>query len=62
MDTAELLASVAASAATDQVAQVLQVYEAVMKVYAASESRYQAALQATSPINGFATSTTGPAQ
>lgn len=62
MDTFELLAAVAAPAATDQVAKVLQVYEAVMKVYTASESQYQAAIQATAPINGFATSTTGRAQ
>lgn len=62
MNTAEILAALSASAATDDVAKTLEVYEAVMRVYAASVVRYQAAIQAAAPINGFATSTSGPAQ
>jgi hypothetical protein len=62
MDTAKILADLQVLPVTDQVARVLEVYEAIMKVYAASELRYQAAIQASAPINGFATSTSGPAQ
>ncbi len=62
MDTAKILADLSAPAVTDQVTKVLEVYEAVMRVYAASEFRYQAAIQAAAPINGFATSTNGPAR
>ncbi len=57
MDTTKILADLSVPPASDQVAKVLQVYEAVMKVYAASALQYQAAIQATSPINGFASST-----
>jgi predicted fused transcriptional regulator/phosphomethylpyrimidine kinase len=63
MDTAKVLADLdlTAPAVTDHVAKALQVYEVVMKVYAASEVRYQAAIQAACPVNGFASSTNGPA-
>lgn len=61
MDTAKLLAELAVRGATDDVTKTLEVYEAVMMVYAASQAQYQAAIQATAPINGFATSTTAPA-
>jgi hypothetical protein len=57
MDTAKILADLPGLALTAEVMKVLEVYEAVMKVYAASEVRYQAAIQAAAPINGFAAST-----
>ncbi len=56
-DTVKFLADLSLPPASDQVAKVLEVYEAVMKVYAASALQYQAAIQAASPVNGFASST-----
>jgi len=48
VDTAKILADLSPPPVTDQVTKVLQVYEAVMKVYAASAFHYQAAIQAAS--------------
>ena len=62
VDTAKILADLSPPPVTDQVTKVLQVYEAVMKVYAASAFHYQAAIRAAAPVNGFATSTSAPAQ
>ncbi len=61
MDTAKILADLSLPPVPEQVAKVLQVYEAVMKVYAASELRYEAAIEGASPVNGFASSTNSPA-
>ena len=62
MDTAEMLAALSTPALADHAAKALQVYEAIMTVYAMSEQRYQAALQVPPPINGFAASTNGHTQ
>jgi hypothetical protein len=62
MDTAKILADLSIPAASEHVTRVLQVYEAVMKVYAASETQYQAALRVHAPVNGFSASTSGPAR
>jgi hypothetical protein len=60
MDTMKILTDLSLPSASEQVTRVLQAYEAVMKVYAVSELRYQAALKTASPINGFASSTNSP--
>jgi hypothetical protein len=60
MDTAKILADLSLPPVSEQVAKVLQVSEAVMKVYAASELRYGAAIEAASPVNGFASATNSP--
>ena len=64
MDTAKILTELElAPGVTDQVAKALEVYEAVMQVYVATELRYQAAIQAAAPpVNGFASATNGPAE
>ena len=55
-----ILADPSIPPASEHVTRALQVYEAVMKVYAASELQYQAAILAVTPINGFASSTNSP--
>jgi len=57
MDVEKTLSELAASQKSTEAERVLQVYERVMKVYAAATLRYEAAIGAGTAINGFSSST-----
>ena len=65
MNVEKTLSELAAFQKSTEADRVLQVYERVMKVYAAATLRYEATIGAGAAVNGFSSSTShspNPAQ